>query len=135
MVRFPMLRAGLLICAIAASAIAQAPESPAAVDGTSGATEQVAPAPAAPEAILAPGDHPDFPNGFDPEKECKFEEAGAKKGERVPPLKEMLVTLWESTGLYAFLSYDDAAFKTRHACKILAAARAEKRKGSGSRRS
>jgi len=126
MVRFPILRAGLLICAIAASAIAQAPESPAAVDGTSGATEQAAPAPAAPEAILAPGDHPDFPNGFDPEKECKFEEAGAKKGERVPPLKEMLVTLWESTGLYAFLSYDDASFKARHACKILAAARAEK---------
>ena len=135
MVRFPNLRAGLLICAVAVSAaFAQAQDAPAAVDGvsaatvdgTSGATEQAAPEAAASAAILAPNEHPDFPNGFDPEKECKFEDAGAKKGERVPPLKEMLVTLWESTGIHAFLSYDDAAFKTRHACKILAAARAEK---------
>ncbi len=61
---------------------------------------------------------PAAPAAYDPKEGCDFSLEGKHKGERVPPFKQMLTTLWQSTGLYAFLFWDDADYTALYESKI-----------------
>jgi sodium ion-translocating decarboxylase beta subunit len=57
--------------------------------------------------------------------ECHMSLESKFKGERIPPVKEMLGTLWQSTGIYAFLAWTDEDFKNQYRANLHEKVRAQ----------